>query len=157
MLQGLVARDVRFVVVGGVAAAAHGSTRVTNDLDLCYEATDENLRRLAGLLASWEAYPRGWEPGLPFIMDVRTLRTTPLMTLDTTQGAIDLLDRIRGVGGYAEAVSESEEVEAFELAFPVLGLPALIRAKRAAGRPKDLDQLPELEALRALARKSDAR
>ena len=154
MLQGLSKAGVRFVVVGGVAAAAHGSAHVTNDLDVCYDTAPDNLARLAALLAKWDAYPRGVEQGLPFFMDERQLRTTPLMTLTTREGNLDVLDRVAGVGDYAKALEQSVEFEAFEVRFPTLDLPALIKAKRAAGRPKDMAQLPELEALAALRRKA---
>ena len=151
MLQGLTAAGgVRFAVVGGVAAAAHGSAHVTNDLDICYDTGRANVERLVALLAGWEAYPRGVERGLPFFMDERQMRTTPVMTLTTREGDIDVLDAVAGVGDFAKVLENSVEFEAFDVRFPVLDLPALIRAKRAAGRPKDVAQLPELEALAAL-------
>ena len=51
MLGGLTKKKIRFVVIGGVAAAIHGSSRVTNDLDICYEAGDRaNVAALARLL-----------------------------------------------------------------------------------------------------------
>ena len=150
MLQGLNEANVKFVVVGGLAATAHGSRRVTDDLDICYEVSPANITRLAGLLASWKAYPRGIEQGLPFFMDERQLRITPLMTLTTREGFLDLLDVVKGVGDYPKCMKRSMRVEAFDIRFSVLDLPALIDAKRAAGRPRDLDQLPELEALLAL-------
>jgi hypothetical protein len=153
MLQGLTAARVRFVVVGGVAAAAHGSAHVTNDLDICYDVAPDNVARLAALLAGWHAYPRGVDRGLPFFMDARQLRTTPLMTLTTREGNIDVLDRVAGVGAFDATLEHSVEFDAFEVRFPVLDLPELIRAKRAAGRPKDIAQLPELEALAALRKK----
>ena len=151
MLAGLTKRKVRFVVVGGVAAAAHGATRVTNDLDVCYDAMDQkNLIALASLLAKWRAYPRGVEAGLPFIMDDRTLRGAPILTLTTLEGDIDVMDRIAGVGDYAAVRKRSEMIEALGVRFRVIDLPSLIKAKRAAGRPRDHDHLPELEALLAL-------
>ncbi len=150
LLHGLRSSDVRCVVVGGLAATAHGSRRVTDDLDICYDAGKANVTRLAGLLVKWRAYPRGIERGLPFFMDERQFRTTPVMTLTTSEGFIDLLDVVKGVGQFAECRERSDRVESFGIRFRVLGLPALIDAKRATGRPKDLDQLPELEALLAL-------
>lgn len=152
MVRGLVEADVRFVVIGGVAANAHGSARITDDLDVCYDPEDDNRRRLAATLAAWGAYLRGVEPGLPFVMDDRTLRTTPVMTLITSQGSIDVMDRVLGVGEFPDVLRDSAEAEAGEVKFRVLALPALIRAKRATRRRKDLDQLPELEALLELSR-----
>lgn len=150
MLRGLRDADVKFIVVGGLAASAHGSRRITDDLDICYDASAGNLERLSGLLSKWKAYPRGIETGLPFFMDARQFRTTPIMTLTSEQGFIDVLDTVKGVGTYDACRARSVRVEAFEIGFRVLDLPALIDAKRATGRPKDIDQLPELEALLAL-------
>jgi hypothetical protein len=154
MLQGLRANEVKFVVVDGVAAATHGSRRVTDDVDICYDPGKANVTRLAEVLSQWDAYPRGIERGLPFFMDERQFRTTPIMTLTTREGFIDVLDIVKGVGKYSKCRERSAEVEAFEIRFRVLDLPALIDAKRAVGRPKDIDQLPELEALLALSSRS---
>ena len=149
MLAGLTSARVAFVVVGGVAGAIHGAERVTNDLDVVYHAGDDDtLHALATLLDGWRAYPRGVEKGLPFIMDVRTLRATPVLTLATSEGDLDLLDRIDGVGDYRAVRTRSVEVDAFGTAFRVLDLPTLIKAKRATGRPKDREALLELELLR---------
>jgi hypothetical protein len=151
MVRGLTRKKVRFVVVGGVAAAAHGSSRVTNDLDICYDASDKaNLVALASVLSSWDAYPRGVEPNLPFILDDRTLFGAPVLTLTTNEGDIDVMDRIAGVGDYAAVRLHSQRMSALGVRFRVLDLPSLIKAKRAAGRPRDFEHLPELEALLAL-------
>lgn len=150
MLQGLRESDVKFVVVGGLAATAHGSRRVTDDVDICYDMAKANVTRLANLLLEWNAYPRGIERDWPFFMDERQFGVTPIMTLTTREGFIDVLDVVKGVGDYSKCRERSIAVEAFEIKFRVLDLPALIDAKKAAGRPKDIDQLPELEALLAL-------
>ena len=150
MLRGLRESDVKFVVVGGLAATAHGSRRVTDDLDICYDKA--NVTQLAAVLSDWKAYPRGVEEGLPFIMDEKQFRITPLMTLTTHEGFIAVLDIVKGVGDYSHCRQRSVPLEAFDVRFRVLDLPALIDAKRAAGRPRDIDQLPELEALLALTR-----
>jgi len=153
MLGGLTKRKIRFVVIGGVAAAIHGSTRLTNDLDVCYDAEDRaNVDALAKLLAAWEAYPRGVEEGLPFIMDDRTLRGAPIMTLTTAEGDLNIMDRVAGVGDYTRVRKHSQKISALGVSFQVIDLPWLIKAKRAAGRPRDFDHLPELEALLELRR-----
>ena len=154
ILHGLEEERVKFVVIGGLAAAAHGSRRLTDDVDICYSTTSANLKSLSALLARWDAYPRGIEKGLPFFMDERQFRVTPLMTLVTGEGMIDLLDIVKGVGDYDKCLSRSVGVSAFDTHFKILDLPALIDAKRAAGRPRDLDHLPELEALLVLNREA---
>ena len=108
---------------------------------------------LGKLLASWSAYPRGVEKGGPFIMDAKTLRGAPVVTLTSNEGEIDVMDQVSGTGRYRSVRAHSEEIEAFGVNFRVLDLPTLIKSKRAAGRPRDFEHLPELEALLALRRR----
>ncbi len=147
MARGLSEAGVRFVVIGGVAGAAHGSVRITEDLDICYGVSEDNLQCLANLLRSWNAYLRAAEPGLPFIMDETTLRNAEILTLTTDRGEIDVFQRVQGVGEYSKCLARSERITVGDFTFHVLGLEALIDAKRALGRPKDIEHLRELEAL----------
>jgi hypothetical protein len=62
----LVQSDVQFIVIGGGAALALGSARLTYDVDVVYARDPENLRRLAGTLQPYQPYLRGAPPGLPF-------------------------------------------------------------------------------------------
>ena len=74
LLRILVANDVRFVIIGGVALVLHGSARVTQDLDICYARDGENLRRLSQALAPFSPTLRGAPPELPFRLDPPTLK-----------------------------------------------------------------------------------
>ena len=150
IISALVAARIRFVVIGGVAATIQGSARLTNDIDICYDTAPDNIDKLVALLARWKAYLRGVERGLPFVLDARAFRTTPVMTLTTTMGDIDVLDLVPGVGDYRAALKQSEIAEIGEVEFRSLTLEALIASKRAVRRPKDVEQLIELEALLAL-------
>jgi len=129
ILAALVARHIRFVLIGGVAATVHGSARFTNDLDICYDAAPDNIERLLSLLGEWNAYLRGVEIGLPFLLDARTFRTTPLLTLTSAMGAIDLLDQVPGVGDYCAAHANSEVVQIGAVEFRTLTLEVLIASK----------------------------
>ena len=73
MLGALVHHDVAFIVVGGAAAIAHGSVRLTSDLDIVYQRTPGNLDRLVAALQAYEPYLRGAPSGLPFRWDQTTL------------------------------------------------------------------------------------
>jgi hypothetical protein len=75
------------------------------------------------------------------------------MTLTTTHGALDVLNRVPGVGD-SRACATSAPISSGALTFRALDLPALLAAKRATGRPKDLAQIPELEALLELRRRA---
>lgn len=154
MLRGLNEAGIRYVVIGGVAATVHGSARVTNDLDVCYDTGPENREALAAVLSGWDAHLRGVEPGLPFIMDSRTLRDSETLTLTTSAGDIDLFQRVQGIGEYDDCLARSEPVAVGSVQFAALSLKALIAAKRAVGRPRDLEHLRELEALLELRKRS---
>ena len=138
ILAALIARGIRFVVIGGVAATVHGSSRFTNDIDLCYDPAPDNIERLVALLDEWHAYLRGVETGLPFILDAKTFRATPVMTLTSIMGAIDLMDEVTGVGDFAKVLAASESVRVGATEFRALTLEALIASKKAVRRKKDL-------------------
>jgi len=148
LLAALDNASVEFILVGGVAARAHGSARVTQDVDVSYARSDANLERVVLALAPFEPYLRGAPRGLPFEWSVRTLRAGLNFTLTTSSGDIDLLGEIVGGGTYEDLVSHTITASIFGRPTKVLDLPWLIRVKRAAGRPKDLEVIAELEALK---------
>jgi predicted nucleotidyltransferase len=147
LIQSLANGGVEFILIGGVAATAHGSARLTQDVDAVYSRTPENLRRLAEALAPFKPYLRGAPPGLPFRWDVATLERGLNFTLTTELGPLDLLGEIPGGGTYLELEPGAIRIRVFEVDCLCLSLKQLIRSKRAAGRPKDLEALAELEAL----------
>ncbi|HET7293579.1 MAG TPA: hypothetical protein VFM88_14235 [Vicinamibacteria bacterium] len=148
LIQALAATGVEFIVVGGVAGAAHGLARATYDLDVVYSRTPANLDRVVAALAPLTPYLRGAPPGLPFRFDVETLHRGLNFTLTTTLGDLDLLGEITGGGGYSQLLSDSVDAVLFDVPCRLLGLERLIHVKRAAGRPKDLEVIAELEALK---------
>lgn len=148
LLAALQDANVDFIIVGGVAARAHGSARLTDDLDISYARDMENLGRVVAALAPLNPYLRGAPPGLPFDWSVATLLAGLNFTLTTSFGAIDLLGEITGGGTYAELVPHSLTITVFGREAKLLDLPWLLRVKRAAGRPKDLEVVAELEVLR---------
>jgi hypothetical protein len=147
LIEVLARAGVDFIVVGGVAGVVHGASRLTQDVDVVYDRSPENLERVATALAPLHPYPRGAPEGLPFLWDVRTLRNGSNFTLRTDLGAIDLLGEITGGGQYADLVDHSEVLEGEGFRWRCLDLPTLIRTKRAAGRPKDFEAIAELEAI----------
>jgi hypothetical protein len=147
LIGALADQRVEFIIVGGVAATVHGSARFTQDIDIVYARTDANIDRLVAALAPFAPYLRGAPKGLPFEWSAATLRRGLNFTLTTTPGDIDLLGEITGGGGYPDLVAHTLEVELFGPVCACLDLPWLIRTKRAAGRPRDLEAIAELEAL----------
>jgi hypothetical protein len=152
IVEALAKERVAFVVIGGLAMVLQGSSRTTVDLDLCYARDPENLERLATALAPLHPRLRGFAPELPFFWDAQTLRSGANFTLVTGVGDVDLLGDVPGVGGFAEVAASADELELYGVKVLVLGIDGLERAKRSAGRAKDLLDLAELAQIRARRR-----
>ena len=152
LLTALTHAGVEFVIIGGFAATAHGSAHVTVDLDVVYSRTDDNIGRLALALEPLRPYLRGAPPGLPFRFDAATIRQGLNFTLVTQAGDLDLFGEATGGGTYDALLPHSEVRDVAGLECRFVDLPTLIRLKRAAGRPRDLERIAELEALRHEAR-----
>ena len=144
----LARHEVRYVLVGGLAAITHGSSLVTVDVDICYARDRPNLERLAAALLEVHADLRGAEPGLPFRLDARTLERGDSFTFTTDLGAIDILGTPTGTDGYDDLARTADTLELFGHDVLVASVDDLIRMKRAAGRTKDLLAVEELAALR---------
>jgi predicted nucleotidyltransferase len=147
---------IRAIVIGGWAAIMHGTARSTNDVDLVYARDPDNIQRLVEALRSWRPYLRGAPPGLPFLWDDATVRAGLNFTLTTDYGDLDLLGEVAGGGTYEELLPFSQEMTAFGITCRVVTLERLIQLKRAAGRPKDLEVIAELQALLEERRKLDS-
>jgi hypothetical protein len=158
LLTVLTRAGVEFIVVGGFAATAHGSAHVTVDLDVVYSRSAANVDRLVRALEPLEPYLRGAPPGLPFRFDGDTIRRGLNFTLVTRAGDLDLLGEAAGGGTYEALLPHSEVRDIGGLDCRFVNLQTLIRLKRAAGRPKDLERIAELEALHQEAgRQRDSR
>lgn len=154
----LVEAGVEFVVIGGLAAQAHGSTSITRDLDVCIPRDLVTLERLAGVLRDVAAVRRGLPADAPPMppLDARTLRAGSLFTLDTAYGPFDVLAN-------PDPGFDYETLRRSALSTTLRGMPVqfaslddLIAMKRAAGRPKDRVELEILGALREEIDKRDA-
>ncbi|MGH9142448.1 MAG: hypothetical protein ACRD2I_15060, partial [Vicinamibacterales bacterium] len=135
LLALLAQSEIEYIIVGGAAATAHGSARLTVDLDVVYRRTPGNIERIAGGFASHHPYLRGAPPGLPFRWDVATITSGLNFTLTTDLGPIDFLGEIPG-GTYDTLLSDTEPITIFGIECRCLMLERLIQVKRAAGRVK---------------------
>ncbi|PYV22648.1 MAG: nucleotidyltransferase [Acidobacteria bacterium] len=147
LLKTLGEAGVQFVVIGGVAMYAHGSTRLTRDLDICYERSPANLERLARALSEYHPRLRGASDSIAFCLDGRALSRGMNFTLSTDLGDIDLIGEVPGLGQHPQVELWATTVEVEGTLCRVLSLRGLIQSKRASGRPRDLEALRELEAL----------
>jgi hypothetical protein len=129
--------DVKYVVIGGVAAIVHGSTRNTFDLDILIEATTDNAQRLLEALLAANF-------GTAALISADELLQNEI-TVFKDRVLIDVQTRTPGLT-FETAWSRREIREAQGVTLHVVCRDDLIASKRAAGRPKDIADLEALES-----------
>jgi hypothetical protein len=147
-LRALVEHGVRFVLIGGYAAALRGSPMMTGDVDICYARDRENLERLSAALRGLGARLRGAPQDVPFQLDRRALAAGDHFTFSTDAGPLDCLGMPAGTEGFADVDAAATAEDLDGLVVRVASLDDLIRMKRAAGRPQDRIAIEWLTALR---------
>jgi hypothetical protein len=129
----------RFVVLGGHAVAYHGHPRATKDLDVLVAADADNAKRVYSALAAFGA------PLSAFEVRVEDFASYDgILQLGVPPRRIDIINRADGIT-FAEAVADGESFNVDDCAIPVIGRSALIKNKRAAGRPQDIADVEALE------------
>ena len=138
-LKSLDAAHAEFIVVGGYAVAFHGFPRNTGDLDIWIRATADNASRVERAVRDF---------GFPIDASARAALLQPdaILRMGYPPMRIELLTQISGLD-FEACRSRAVVIEVDRAKVPVLGLDDLIVNKRAAGRPKDLLDLIELERI----------
>ncbi len=147
LLRRLVVADVRFVLVGGLAVNAWGVVRGTKDLDIVADPDPENLVRIAALaeLAGGHVHTR--EAFVSSQASIAALlREGERVEIETTLGALDVVQGLPGVPSYEELRSRARETEVMGMTIAVCSLEDLREMKRAAGRTRDLADLEDLDS-----------
>jgi hypothetical protein len=138
-------REIRFVVIGGVAVAAHGYVRGTADLDLVPDPDPDNLRRVAELLGELKAtLPTAQDRPFDLASDAGVIRRGGNVTADTTLGGLDVVQRAKGVPSYSQLDADAVETELLGIPVRVCSLGRLREMKEAQGRPEDKADLANL-------------
>lgn len=149
---------VDYVVVGGLAANLRGSQRVTKDIDIVYSTEATNLRKLCAVINAIE--PRiivlGQPEGSGLTLTPQHLKRHPLLQLSTKLGEVDLLSTIAGFKSYGAIKKASNAVDVDGRSIPMLTLAGVIKSKRVLKRPKDIDDVKQLEAIAELERINDS-
>ncbi|MDN5790348.1 MAG: hypothetical protein L0H25_05710 [Micrococcales bacterium] len=159
-LSGLLAvfdrHGLAYVLIGGIAAVAHGSPFPTEDLDISPAVEPENLARLSAALTELDAKVRveGVPDGLPFAHDAQSLGAARMWNLTTIYGDLDISFVPSGTTGYRDLSRCAESMDLFGVPVQVAALADVIRSKQAANRPKDQRTLPALRDILARRRRS---
>ena len=150
LIRTLHRHKVRFVLIGALAARLHGFPRLTADADITPATDKPNLERLAAALRELNArvYTESIPEGLAFDCSATTLSRAKIWNLVTIAGRLDLAFVPSGTQGYDDLAKNAERFEAFGVKFDAASLDDIIRSKEAAGRPKDLDDVVLLRALK---------
>ncbi len=147
LLELLIDHDVEFVLVGGLAASAYGSSQLTQDVDICINLSLENLIRLKNALKGIKPVHR-MHPSKPsFNDDPSRLETFRNIYLSTEYGQLDCLGEIMGIGSFKETLKNSTEIEIREKKCRIITLEALIKSKESLSRQKDKEAIVILKAL----------
>jgi hypothetical protein len=149
ILSALVEHGVEFVVIGGLAAAAHGSIIPTYDVDIVPQSTQDNLTHLSAALRQLGARIRtdAVDDGLPFDHDAESLAAATVWNLTTPHGDLDITFTPSGTQGYPDLIREADKEPFFGVAVHIASLADVIRSKQAANRPKDQRALPVLREI----------
>lgn len=154
LLRRLVREKVEFVLVGGMAAIAHGSAAVTEDVDVCVRFDRETVERLARALGDLHPVER-MSVQRTAVTDWARFVGNRNLYLGTELGVLDLLGELSGLGGWERVVANAVSLRLTpDLEVKVIGLADLIASKRAVARPKDLRVARELELVLARLNKA---
>lgn len=148
LIRLLLEADFEFVVVGGVAAIAHGSASFTSDFDVVAPLTVDNVRRLLSTLGGLQ--PRFYQAiGKPLVeRTAEELSEFRNLYFETQLGRIDILGSLPPVGDYQRVASRAVTVLVHGHACRIASLDDLIAVKAHVGRPKDKQVELELRAIR---------
>ena len=151
LLAALATEGVDFVLIGGLAATIRGTTRVTRDIDIAYATHLQNLERLCSVLNRYEPQRIDLgQHGAPMTLTPSLLKQYGVLQLSTSLGEVDLLNRIDGFKSYSaiKSLSENYALPHGAGAIAVLSIDGLLKTKRAMKRPKDQQDIVELEAIK---------
>lgn len=143
ILSTLTRHGVDFVLVGGQAGIARGSSYPSFDVDVAYSRDSANIARLVAALHDLDVRLRGGPPDLPFDLHERTIANGANFTFASPYGDIDILGDVAGIRSFADLRGAAEMAEVGGVEVPIASIDHLIAMKRAANRPKDRLMLEE--------------
>jgi hypothetical protein len=148
LLTRLKGAGLDFVVIGGVCVVYHGAPLATFDLDICCQFGEENVKRIEAAVHDLHPIHRLTVNQLPLETTRPVFHEFKNLYLQTDLGKLDCLGEVAGIGGF-EAVLKQSIVAKFSYGeFKFLSFDALLAAKQAAGRERDLAAIRHLLAIK---------
>jgi len=148
LLQRLAREKVEFLIIGGFCGIVHGISLVTKDLDICCRFSQANLYRLEAAVKDLHPFHRLVANKLPFELNDYLCSQLKNVYLQTDLGKLDCLSEVKGIGSYDECVKRSTSCTLSYGEFRMLDIDALIAAKEAVGRERDLAAVKQLLAIK---------
>ena len=135
----LARHDVKYVLIGAVAARLQGFPRMTADADITPARDPDNVRRLAAALRELDArvYTESVPEGLAFDCSPQTLARADLWNLVTSAGRLDVAFIPSGTGGYDDLIRNAVPFDVFGVRLDAASLEDIVRSKEATDRPQD--------------------
>lgn len=155
LLELLLKNEVEFVLIGGFAAVVHGSSSLTQDLDVCFVFNPENIRRLLKALGEIHPLVRAGKGMIPLGDDVERLSQYQNLYIHTDLGMLDLLGKVSELGDYQDVARHAVSIELFGFPCPVLDIESLIKSKEGIGRPKDKEVILQLKVIQEKLQKGE--
>lgn len=154
LLKTLLENDIDFVLIGGFAAVVHGSTLVTQDLDICSTMSVENIEKLRSVLKDLNPVHRmNRKANLSFLDHPKILEGLNNIYLDTDLGILDILSATQPAGDFETIKKNAIDIPLYGFSCKVISIDDLIKVKESMKRPKDLQAVIELKKVRELENK----
>ncbi len=147
LLKILLEHNIEFVIIGGLAAILHGSSYVTQDLDICAPLSAEQIKKIRECLADYHPTHRMTSKPLSFLEFPEKISNLKNIYLKTDLGLLDILGQVAGLGDFEKVAKNAVEIDLYGRKCKVISIKDLIVTKEIMGREKDRAILHELKAI----------
>lgn len=148
LLELLLVNEIDFVLAGGLACVVHGSTMVTQDLDICLSIDPLQIEKLRKALKDVNARHRMNPNYKPSFQDYpETLESVNNIYLETDLGVLDILSELKPIGSFTEVSSRAISVPLYGYHCKIVSIEDLIQIKKSMKRPKDKEMVIQLEEI----------
>jgi len=149
ILKTLAEHQVKYILIGALAARLQGFPRMTADADITPARTMKNLRRLATALKELDArvFTGSVPKGLAFECTAENLQQSRIWNFVTSAGRLNVIFEPVETSGYDDLISNAVQFEVYGLKLYAASLEDIIRSKKAADRPQDRQDIIILQEL----------